>query len=69
MDLFDETKQELVGIWEDEKERQNAKVVLFSAISNATELTARDTEAIFVELDRILLQEKEEPLTRPDPAT
>jgi len=68
MDLFDETKQELVALWEKELERQNVKIVLFKAISSATDLTARETDAIFAELDRLLLKEKEEVTSRPDPA-
>lgn len=68
MDLFDETKQELVALWEKELERQNAKIVLFKAISSATDLTAKETDAIFAELDRLLLKEKEEVTSRLDPA-
>lgn len=69
MELHEENLIALKGIWSDEKERQNAKIVLFQAIANATELTAKETDDIFYELDQLLKDEKEEKATRLDPAT
>ena len=68
MDLFDETTIALKGVWESETERQNAKIVLYKAIASATYLGARDCDAVFAELDRILLKEEKDTITRPDPA-
>lgn len=68
MDLFDETTQALKNVWVEERERQNSKIVLLKAIASSTELTAKDCDAIFAELDRILLPEENKPITRPDPA-
>lgn len=69
MDLFDETTVALKGIWEKETERQNAKIVLFKAIADSTELTANECDQVFAELDRLLLKEEGADVTRPDPAT
>lgn len=68
MDIFDETTFGLKSIWTNDKERQNAKLVILQAIAEATTLTAKDANAVLAELDHMLLTEKEEGKKRPDPA-
>ena len=68
MDLHDETLEGLKGIWIDESKRRDAKIVVYKAIASSTDLTVKECDSIFVELDRLLLQEEGEKITRPDPA-
>ena len=69
MDIYEENKIQLKAIWDSEHDRQHAKIVLFAAISEATELTAKECDAIFVALDHLLLDKDDQNETRPDPAT
>lgn len=69
MDLYEENTLLLKGIWEKERDRQNAKLIIAVAIAQATELTTKETMEVMTALDRILLEDKEENGTRPDPAT
>lgn len=64
MDIYDETKKALVTVWEDNQQRQNAKIVIMEAISNATDVTVKQASEILAEMDRMLLKEKEEPTKR-----
>ncbi len=68
MDIYDENTYQLVAIWEDKKERQNAKLVIMKAIAEATTLSAKEAAAILAELDHLLLKEKEEGQTKKDMA-
>ena len=69
MDIYDENKIQLKAIWDSEQDRQHAKIVLFAAISEATDLTAKECDAIFAALDQLLLDKDDQDETRPDPAT
>lgn len=69
MELREENLLKLRDLWTNATDRQNAKIVLFKAIAEATELTAKQTDDIFFTLDQLLKEEKEEKPTRPDPAT
>lgn len=68
MDLYEENTQKLKEIWTEERERQNAKLVIAVAIAQATELTTKETLDVMTALDRILLEEEKDAPTRPDPA-
>ena len=59
MDIFAETKAPLVQIWEDNRQRQGAKLVLLQAIANATDVSVKQADEIFYELDQMLLKEEE----------
>lgn len=67
MDIFDETKLKLAGLWEDERERQNAKMVLSQAIASASDLPAKTVYEIFDELDRLLLDTDEQDTRQKNP--
>lgn len=60
MELYDETKEGLKGLWDDESKRQNAKIVITRAIGTASDLSVKTTLEILEELDRELLADKEE---------
>ena len=60
MDIYEETKQPLKDIWDNEDSRQKAKLVILKAISTTTELSAKATDSIFDEMDSMLLDDKEE---------
>lgn len=68
MDIYEENTLRLKEIWVEERERQNAKLVIAVAIAQATELTTKETLEVMSALDRILLEEPTEPAMRPDPA-
>ena len=68
MDLYEENTLALKDLWVSERERQNAKLVVTVAIAQATELTAKETLDVLSALDRILLEDKPDAPTRPDPA-
>lgn len=68
MDIYDENTQKLIAIWEDKKERQNAKLVILKAIAEATSLSAKEANSVLAELDHLLLKEKEEGQTKKDMA-
>ena len=58
MDIFDETKQPLKGVWDDELQRQQSKIILVTAIGAVTELTVKQAQDICDELDRVLLSDE-----------
>jgi hypothetical protein len=68
MDLYEENTLALKDLWVSERDRQNAKLVVTVAIAQATELTAKETLDVLSALDRILLEDKPDAPTRPDPA-
>ena len=68
MELYERTIQGLKDVWSDEDMRQNAKVVLFKAISSSTELPAKEVDAVFSELDRLLITEESIALVKQDSA-
>lgn len=68
MDIYDENTLALRGIWEDKVERQNAHIILLQAISESTELPAREAMNVLAELDRMLLKDEEETSRKQDPA-
>lgn len=59
MDIFEETKAPLIDIWENNQARQNAKTVILQAIANATDVSVKQADEIFDEMDRMLLKEEE----------
>lgn len=61
MDIYDETKEELASIWSDELKRQNAKIVISTAISQASDtITAQTVQNVLDVLDVMLLPERDE---------
>ena len=60
MDIFEETKASLVDIWEDNQQRQRAKLVILQAIANVTDVSVKQADEVLDELDRILLKEQAE---------
>jgi hypothetical protein len=60
MDIYDETTQPLKSIWDNEDSRQKAKLVILKAIATVSEITVKQSDDIFDELDRMLLEEKED---------
>lgn len=67
IDVFDETKTGLKSIWDDPVLRQQAKIVLTTAIGEATELSVKDAQKILDELDRLLKDEDEEAKKKANP--
>lgn len=68
MDIFDETTLALKNTWDDDIKRQQAKIVIITAIGNATELSVKEAQLVLDELDTMLLSEKEEKSNRIDPS-
>lgn len=60
MDIFDETKIGLKKIWDDAVLRQHAKIIITTAIGNATELSVKQANDIMDELDLMLLETDED---------
>jgi hypothetical protein len=67
MDVYDETKQPLKPIWEDERARQQAKIVIMSAISNASDVSVSTADRIMRDLDHMLLDEDEDTTRQANP--
>lgn len=62
MRLLDYNTEKLKDIWVNPILRQNAEIVIMTAISQATNLSVSDADKILDELD-IILQDKEEDKT------
>ena len=60
MDIYDHTKETLKGIWDDDDQRQNAKILIMTAIGTVSEVTVKDADSILEEMDRLLLSEEED---------
>lgn len=60
MELFDETKAPLVSVWDDEKQRQDSKVVILQAIANISDISVKEADAILDEMDRLLVSEADD---------
>lgn len=68
MELYDYNLEGLKTLWVDEKARQNAQLVIMSAIGNASDISVAQASAILAELDELLLDKKEETPRKGDPA-
>lgn len=62
MRLLEHNTEKLKDIWVNPILRQNAEIVIMTAISQATNLSVSDADKILDELD-IILQDKEEDKT------
>ena len=60
MDIREENKVEMKKIWDDERERQSAKILIMEAIGRATAISVTEASAVCDELDALLLTEQEE---------
>ena len=60
MDIYTETKQPLMNVWENKLDRQYSKFVILKAIANVTDITAKQADDIFQELDNLLLEEEKD---------
>lgn len=67
MEIFDETKKGLRNIWEDQDQRQKAKIVMTMAMGNASNLTVKESQDILDELDRLLEPQTEEDKRKTNP--
>lgn len=68
MDIFDETTAPLKTIWDDEMKRQQSKVVIVTAIGEATDMSVKEAQLVMERLDDLLLAEKEESKRKEDQA-
>lgn len=68
MELLNKNTEKLKDVWSSEEEKQNAKIVLITALMSVQELTMRDVQSFLDELDRILDVDNEESVKRADPA-
>lgn len=68
MDIFDETKAPLKTIWDDKLSRQMAKLVIVSAIGNASDISVKVAHEITDELDRMLLADTDEGKRQKNPS-
>jgi hypothetical protein len=60
MQIFEKDKLGLQTLWRNDKERQRAQLILIEALSNSTELTAKNIQLVFEQLDLILEEQTEE---------
>lgn len=58
MELLDADKLGLKSLWESPRERQRVQMILFQAIADSTELTAKDVDAVINTIDNMLTSEK-----------
>jgi hypothetical protein len=68
MDIREENKVEMKKIWDDERERQSAKILIMEAIGRATAISVAEASAVCDELDALLLTEQEEEVKQKDHA-
>ena len=55
MELFEKTISILRNVWDNDDKRQQAKMVISVAIANVTDLSAKETQDVCDELDRLIL--------------
>jgi len=67
MELYETNLSVVRNTWNDNKSRQSFQMVIYKAIANSTELSAKDVEEVLTEIGR-LVETAEESTTRPDPA-
>lgn len=68
MDIFDETIAPLKTIWDDEHSRQQSKVLIMTAIGEATDMSVKEAQEVMTKMDDMLLVEKEDKESKQDPA-
>ena len=67
MELYETNLSVVRNTWNDNKYRQSFQMVIYKAIANSTELSAKDVEEVLTEIGR-LVETAAESTTRPDPA-
>jgi len=67
MELYETNLSVVRNTWNDNKSRQSFQMVIYKAIANSTELSAKDVEEVLTEIGR-LVETEIESTTRPDPA-
>lgn len=68
MDIFDETTAPLKTIWDDEMKRQQSKIVIMTAIGEATDMSVKEAQEVMARMDDLLLSSKEDSERKEDPA-
>jgi ATP/maltotriose-dependent transcriptional regulator MalT len=68
MKLLDHNTEKLKDIWVNPILRQNAEVVIMTAISLATDLSVADADKVLDELERLLEDEEEDKTQKKDRA-
>lgn len=58
MELLDVDKTALQSLWQSPKERQRVQMILFQAIADTTDLSAKDVDNVMGALDNLLAAEK-----------
>ena len=58
MELLDADKLGLKSLWDTPRERQRVQMILFQAIADSTELSAKDVEAVINTIDNMMTSEK-----------
>ncbi len=59
MELFEADKHGLQSLWEVPREKQRVQMILFQAIADSTELSAKEVDGIIQVIDSMLTAEKE----------
>lgn len=67
MELYENNLIALRAYMASKKDRQNLQMVIYKAIAESTDLTAKDVDNVLQAIDR-LLEVEEEIKPRPDPA-
>jgi len=68
MKLLDHNTEKLKDIWVSPVLRQNAELVIITAIGLATNLSVADTDKILDELERLLQEDEEDKTPKKDRA-
>lgn len=63
MELLDVDKLALQSLWQLPKERQRIQMILFQAIADSTDLSAKDVDNVIQAIDTMLTAEKLQPIT------
>lgn len=58
MELFEADKHGLQSLWEVPREKQRVQMILFQAIADSTELSAKEVDGIIQAIDSMLTAEK-----------
>lgn len=67
MELFESNLSPLRTFCTKLKQKQSLQMLVYVAIANATELPAKEVEAVLAEMERLLELSEESP-SRPDPS-
>lgn len=54
MEIFEKNKMTMRTIWAIPEERQNIEILLFETLANSTNLSAKDVNNFFIQLDSLL---------------